>query len=378
MFFLGTGHIYPFTPSKGCGAMSRPLFRLTGEDVPCRPAWMPVGSQVRINENLKKCVLFLGILDDAGEFAPYGTGFVLGYRMGEDSFATYLVTVKHVLDDMLATKRPTVARLNLKGGGSQTGNISEEWAFHPTDPKCDVAVTGFRASPDTFDYSYLKPGFILTKEYLQANDIGAGDQVFTVGLLVNHFGRERNIPIVRIGNIAAMPDERVDLGDRYGHQEVYLVESRSIGGLSGSPVFLQTPPFRIVRGEINVTADGNHLTEYLMGIHLGLFETKASGDTINADTAARRENFLEAMSAGIGIVVPIQRVLEILETPEFISGRERAMNRRTEKSGFIPTSAKRADVDVDASPPANDENPKHREDFRRLLGAAARKPAQED
>ncbi len=32
----------------------------------------------------------------------------------------------------------------------------------------------------------------------------------------------------------------------------------------------------------------------------------------------------------------------------------------------------------EAARPANDENPKHREDFTRLLGAAVRKPPQED
>ena len=76
--------------------------------------------------------------------------------------------------------------------------------------------------------------------------------------------------IVRTGNIASMPEEAVDLGSS-GSQEVYLVESRSIGGLSGSPVFLSTPPVRFVRGEA-VFTEGHH-TEYLIGINIGLFQT---------------------------------------------------------------------------------------------------------
>lgn len=35
------------------------------------------------------------------------------------------------------------------------------------------------------------------------------------------------------------PDERI-LTDNYGDMEAYLVEARSIGGLSGSPVFTTT------------------------------------------------------------------------------------------------------------------------------------------
>ncbi|MDP2408951.1 MAG: hypothetical protein Q8M26_01565 [Pseudolabrys sp.] len=204
------------------------------------------GRSMRVNELARKCVVFLGILDDNGAFAPYGTGFIVMYGP-EGSLFGYLVTAKHVLDDMLSTKRQMVARVNDINGEAQVGNLdAAHWEFHPTDPKCDVAVSGFTASRDTFDFRgvMLSDG-IVTPEYITEHDIGAGDQVYTTGLLVSHFGRTKNVPIVRIGNIAAMSEGSVDLGESLGHQEVYLTESRSIGGLSGSPVFLQTVPHRI-------------------------------------------------------------------------------------------------------------------------------------
>jgi len=72
--------------------------------------------------------------------------------------------------------------------------------------------------------------FELTTAYIAENDIRAGEEVFTVGLLVNHFGRERNLPIIRVGAIAAMPEEPIYLNEKLGLQSVYLIESRSIGG----------------------------------------------------------------------------------------------------------------------------------------------------
>jgi len=78
-----------------------------------------------------------------------------------------------------------------------------------------------------------------------------------------------------------------------------------------------------------------------MGVNIGLFETRANGDKIPDDTETRREHFLEAMSAGIAIVVPIQRVIEIItETPALIAGRDEVLRQRDKKSGFVPTSAK--------------------------------------
>ena len=60
--------------------------------------------------------------------------------------------------------------------------------------------------------------------------------MFSVGLFTKYFGRSNLIPIVRTGNIAMMPKEKVPLGS-FGLTDAYLIEGRSIGGLSGSPIF---------------------------------------------------------------------------------------------------------------------------------------------
>jgi hypothetical protein len=52
-----------------------------------------------------------------------------------------------------------------------------------------------------------------------------------------HEGRQKNSPTARFGNIAQMPNEPVII--KRFEQECFLVEARSIGGYSGSPVFGQ-------------------------------------------------------------------------------------------------------------------------------------------
>jgi hypothetical protein len=67
--------------------------------------------------------------------------------------------------------------------------------------------------------------------------IGIGDAVFITGLFSHHPGKARNLRVIRVGNIAAMPDEPVKT--QRGEMEAYLIEARSLGGLSGSPVFVR-------------------------------------------------------------------------------------------------------------------------------------------
>jgi hypothetical protein len=317
---------------------------------------------VRINEDIRKSVNFIGVMSSDGQFSPYGTGFLVVWEVGE-SHVPFLVTAKHVLDDAKSTGLPLVARATTKSGGVQYGNIEyENWVFHPTNPKCDVAVLCLRISHDIFDVKFIRlnPG-ILTPEYVANNDVGAGDEVFVAGLLARHFGRGRNIPVIRTGTIAAMPEEPVDLGG-LGEQEVYLIESRSIGGLSGSPVFLHTPPFRVVGTQVQNCV--GHDTEYLLGINIGLFKTNPVSDQAPSEKLAHREEFLELMSSGIAVVVPIQRVVETIMASPLKEVIEAATKGKDEARGFVQTSA------LESVPDAI--NPGHKEDFMRLLSAAAK------
>src|SRR5260221_10762195 len=58
---------------------------------------------------------------------------------------------------------------------------------------------------------------------------------------IDHQGSQKNLPTVRFGSIAQMADEPVYQIQRAYHQESFLVETHSIGGASGAPVFVFMP-----------------------------------------------------------------------------------------------------------------------------------------
>jgi len=337
------------------------------------------GPAVRFHDAARKSVTFIGGMRPDGAFEPYGTAFFYGDPIpGQQHCIGYLVTAKHVLDEIRNSKMIPVATINNKSGNAELVRFSmETWSFHPTKPLTDVAITGCTLSADMFDLPFIDGGTcILTDEYITANNIGCGDEVHICGLLTRHFGVTRNVPIVRTGNIAAMPEEPVDLGT-YGKHYVYLIEGRSIGGLSGSPVFLTPPPFRIIDDGIRQTT--GQRVEYLLGINIGLFEVMAHADRIPDTPLDRREAFLETMSAGIAVVVPIQRVVEILQGEEFVKTNTEAAKRLTrETNGFVPISAHKPHAQKAEKVASESDNPDHKEDFTRLLGAAAKTHKSDD
>jgi hypothetical protein len=329
-----------------------------------------------INEKVKNAVCFIGVRREDGKFSPAGTAFFVMRKIdGERGFA-YCVTAKHVIDDVKRANRPMVARINQCGGRDAVlADFSiDNWYTHPTIDGLDVTLSSVSVSADTFDVAQVDCGNgVVTQKYIEENDIGCGDEVTTVGLLTRHFGRSRNIPIVRTGNIAAMPGEPVDLGE-YGLHTVYLVESRSIGGLSGSPVFLRTPTHRIVRN--NIIGTVGHNTEYLLGINIGLFETWAHADRVKTERLSVREDFLETMNAGIAVVIPADRITDILQRDDVMDYEMKHLEKHNTSSGFRPSSALgRRHKEGGRVEPAN-ANPAHKEDFTSLLGEAAQDQTQ--
>jgi hypothetical protein len=72
------------------------------------------------------------------------------------------------------------------------------------------------------------------------------------------------MPIVRHGNIAMLPEEQIQT--EMGYADVHLIEARSIGGLSGSPVFVRT----------SEAEKDSHRGIQLLGVMHGHWEIKES------------------------------------------------------------------------------------------------------
>lgn len=266
---------------------------------------------MRLDDWIKRTVVFVGLKTSVG-FLPFGTAFIIGVKGAVANF-NFIVTARHVVDQISGD---TIAvRVNRKDDGSDILVINKSDAFYSEDPSDDLAMFSIRWGYDVYDYKV----YVATRDERrisleQCDGIGIGDETATVGLYTSHHGMKKNIPIVRMGHISAIPEERIMSAS--GYVAGYLVEMISIGGLSGSPVFLNVPPVRVKDGAL---AHGRNFVP--IGILLGHHVIETTEDQIvvprfqepqgEADRSSSGKPF--ETSTGLCVVVPFDRVFDILE-----------------------------------------------------------------
>lgn len=321
------------------------------------------GRKLHVSERSRKCVVFLGVLDDEGNFNPKGTGFVVSCEEYGSKWL-HLVTAQHVIVAIQELSHDVAIRYNLIGGGigGSLASISD-WYYHPdAENSVDVAVIPFDSSAG-IDYSYIPmESDFVTQEVVDNLKMDTGDDIFVTGLFSSHYGRGKNVPIVRTGTIAAMLEEPVYTGT--GYIDAYLIEGRSIGGLSGSPVFFQPAPLRMIDGVVTPTE--NSKAHYLLGLIHGHFDVKEIIDIVEDEAEYAKTNKLHS---GIAIVVPSEKIVETINQDMLKKMREETAKKAMAGSDTVP--------DV-ASVEEESENPSHKEDFIRLLGEAVSSPPTDD
>lgn len=266
---------------------------------------------VRVPSPALRCVAFVGSRRPDDSVALRGTMFFISRRIGNSNHhATFAVTARHVLDGIRRTGQQGCFRLTLALQHKATGTKIDDpiwmdfeignWVDHP-DRSVDAAVM---CMPTThmFAMDRIPPPMVLTKQAIDQEGIGVGDEVFTTGLFVHRTGVRRSIPIVRVGNIAAMREEAIQL-PVFGEMDAYLIEARSIGGLSGSPSFVY------LGGGAR-----HHARWYWMGLVHGHYDSGLSdADEYSADVSEAAKQ--ERVNMGIAIVVPADRILEVFDEP---------------------------------------------------------------
>jgi hypothetical protein len=267
-------------------------------------------SAVRVADFVQQCAVFIGQTID-GEFVPLGTGFFVGYPFKDGAFQ-YLVTAAHCVQ----AKTDLQLRINLRNGQSAIFDIpSDQWIFHP-DPDRVVDIAAMVSHVSLFLYDIQQISLrkeMVTDNIIKELDIGLGDEVFFPGLFIHHNGQGRNLPIIRAGTIAAMRDEPIKTVS--GSMSAYLIEARSIGGHSGSPVFVNiAAPRRYQAKEPrSLPLPGQERRDYyLLGLIRGHFRAKNSGEYLTSDPATEDLQ----VNSGIAIVVPAQDIWDTLSQPE--------------------------------------------------------------
>jgi len=343
-----------------------------------------------VAETVRRCVVFIGHRGFDRSFIADGTGFIVLMK-AYGFMLPYVVTAKHVIDQAFGTdKKSVVVRVNTKEGGLKYFDTDHEfWHCHPDHVQegrkrnyIDVAAFEFNTAmePTEFgqcDLTHIAEDAFCTDEVIEKFKIGVGDEVVVPGLFHSHTGTEKNIPVLRTGNIAAMRDE--PFPTTYGSMDGYLTELRSVGGISGSPVFLHMvnrPEVLLPESPEPIKIKHSKKNHYLLGLVHGHY-------TINTqeEWVLKTDQQAGDINAGIALVVPASKIMETICQPAAFGQQvEMAKNwsdymstKSGAKADSAPSRPAAALPSDDAAPLANGENPTHREDFTRLVGAAARK-----
>ena len=199
--------------------------------------------------------------------------------------------------------------MNTKEGGQRWEDTAIRWWKRHPDPSVDVAVLKQALDNDLDHFAWPTEAFVTEKTMRDdGRKIELGDELFVAGLFWPHTGENKNIPIVRIGNVAALREEPV-LNRAGKLMDAYLVESRSTAGLSGSPVFIDIVAAKHAYPGERRFVMGNFPSKYrLIGMMHGHFEGPDAQSDLIADDG--RAHLLVNM--GIAMVTPAEKILEVL------------------------------------------------------------------
>jgi hypothetical protein len=291
---------------------------------------------MRIPDEWLDSVFFLGIErpgEDGTQRVVYGgTGFYVRVvnELDPDLHRLYLVTARHNIEDSRKEAGRLILRVNTDDGGSVSQEISKfGWTFHD-DPTVDVAVVGpgfRRGGRPGLQHTYVEADQFVTPENIRDNVIGLGTEIAIIGLFNQREGSGRNIPIVRSGVIAATAEELVDDGTGHGPYRAYLAETMSIGGLSGSPVYVLPEPshrHQMTTPRPGVLRVGPMTVTYPVYV-LGM--VRSHWDERPASAGPQDIPRREWMNRGIAAVTPIGGVLDVLNSKAFREQRRRQARR---------------------------------------------------
>jgi len=272
-----------------------------------------------IPDDIKKTVVFIYAQNANGKLIPNGTGFFIGVENIEnkETFSVYFVTAKHVLQYGADKKYldKVYLRLNKKDSTAESkglmlyeSGINKNIYTH-SDATVDIAVIPLLPSQEIYDFLFMPNNFLNSKQDYKEMNIREGSDVFFTGMFTPFLGEKKNYPITRFGRVALVTEEKIPWDNQL--TDLYLVESSSYGGNSGSPVFFYLGANR-GDGSLHV---GPPIIK-LAGIMKGYFGEKSPISVVETNKVAVSDR-----NIGIAAVVPAYLLQEILYSDELIEKR---------------------------------------------------------
>ncbi len=291
-----------------------------------------------IDHRILTCSAFVGQPLDDRRFDLHGSGFFVFLQLDDKSF-TYFVTAHHVVNEMWDDPSapwppPGKAFVRINRTGGRTPFLLEtdrsEWLYHRDRHMVDICA--FAVDEEKYDFHREFDVGILNIENLTVDGVPPftprytlmlGDAVFITGAFSGHFGETKNVPIVRQGNIAAMLDGPLENGSPT--RPTYLVETRSLGGISGSPIFFDPNsrhgrsgmgfgPVTVTDSTTGQTSPATTIFPYrLVGMVLSMFRID-DVDSVVTDVRQRRPD--ADFNTGISVAMPVSQIIDFLKSPE--------------------------------------------------------------
>jgi len=235
---------------------------------------------------------------------PLGTAFWVGSR----NQGIFLISNKHVF-----SKRDRIAlRVYQAGGGSSVLFLIElnnakgiaKWIGHP-DSRVDIAA--IKLNPDSIQIiNDVNPKIttIPFSLFAKSSDVVEGDDVFFIGFPLGLRTTENSFPLLRAGTVSLLPTEDFLVSanqDTLG-RHIVLLDAMSVGGSSGSPVFLKPGVNRPFLQENVITAGTESKFIGILSGHLIDFQPVATpfGEGVVKGNAA------------LAIVHPASQILETI------------------------------------------------------------------
>lgn len=277
-----------------------------------------------IDHRILTCTAFIGAPGADGGFELDGSGFFA--YLGNENPAVYFLTAQHVLNpDWKDAGAPwpldghSFIRIN------RTRNRPPEmlktnradWLYPKERHELDLCAYRIENAVRDF-HENLDAGILnaatLSLDYVQSRTpkytMMLGDSVFIVGAFSGYMGELRNVPIVRQGHIAAIVNGSSDSQREQPSQ--YLVETRSLGGISGSPIFFDPSsrhgrsgmgwgPARTIDAAGEASPETTIFPYRLIGMILSTWDMRDAYS--NAD-----------FNTGISVALPIAKIVDFLRS----------------------------------------------------------------
>jgi hypothetical protein len=267
----------------------------------------------RIRDEFLDCVIYLYPDRSAAETGEKigGSGFLVGVQskgLPQNFWFLYAVTNKHVI-----IGGATTIRFTTRDGKTDVLETDERsWVHHPSGDDLSICLVSF--DPNLFKFHFIPRANFLTREIIESLNVGPGDEVFVVGRFVNHEGKQQNRPTARFGFIGQMPYEPIVQDDGF-EQESFLVEVRSIGGYSGSPVFLYVMPVVPDTFAARKVQTYGIYGEWLLGVEWGMLLNwePVRNELTKPVNPSNPRGMQVPINTGMMGVVPVWKLAEMLD-----------------------------------------------------------------